>query len=370
MSFVNDLFGGSEPDYSGMNRAAERSAALGDRSFDWFTKEYARTAPDRQKAQQEASAITQAQLATMEQQNALAKDYSDYNKSTFRPLEQRMVADAQAYDTPERRKAEADAAVADVNSQVAQQRQATQMDLARSGVSPESMKSQALMASGDINAARLAAGAASGARSKVEATGYARMADAASLGRGLPSAQATAVQTGIQAGSAGLGASQAGLSAGMSGAGLMQTGFQQGLQGAGQAGSIFGKVGDLQSATRGQNLDFQARMFDSAMKGMGGMMASDPKVKKNRKVVKPADSMEGLRKTPIEDWQYDPTKGGPEDGDTVRTGPMADAANKNLGDDVAPNGEMLNVASMLGVVANSVKDVDARLSKLEQRKAA
>jgi hypothetical protein len=370
MSFINDLFGGSEPDYSGMNRAAEKSADVGERAFQWFEKEYARTAPDRQKAQEEASAITAAQLEAMKTQTALAKDYDTYNKEVFRPLETSMVESAKAYDTPEKRAAAATEATADVNAQVAQQRQATQMDLARSGVSPEGMKSQALMASGDINAAKVAAGAAGAARRNVEATGYARMADAAHLGRGLASAQATAVQTGVQAGSAALGASGAGLAAGQSGASMMGAGFNTQMAGYGQQGNIFGKVGSLQSATRGQNLDFQASMYDSTMKGMSAMMASDPKVKKNRKVVDPEASMAGLRKTPIENWQYDPAKGGPEDGDAVRTGAMADAANENLGEDVAPGGKLLDVASMVGVVANSVKNIDKRLSKLEQRKAA
>jgi hypothetical protein len=351
------------PDTSGMNRAAELSAQLGQRAFDWFTAEYARTAPDRAKAQEEASAATAAQLDAMHTQTALAKDYDTYNKTTFRPLEQRMVQEAQAYDTPERRQAAADAAVADVNSMVAAQRQATQMDLARSGVSPESMKSQALMASGDINATRVAAGAARDARRNVEATGYARMADAANMGRGLPSAQATAVQTGVNAGSAAVGSSGAGLQAGMSGAGLMQTGFGLGLQGQGQAGSIFGNAASVQAQTRGQDLNFMSSIFGSYMK-------SDPNVKKNRKVIQPQASMEALRKTPIESWQYDPAKGGPADGDAVRTGPMADKVQQNMGDQVAPGGEMLNVASMLGVVANGLKDVDARLTKFEQRKAA
>lgn len=360
---VDAIFGGGGPDTSGMNTAALMSATLGNKAFDWFSQEYDRSKPDRDKAANEASQVTKAQLDTMAQQNELAKDYSDYNKETYRPLEQKIVSMAQAYDTPERRQEAADQAVADVNSQVGSQREATRQDLARAGVSPESMKSQALMASGDINASRAAAGAAGAARRTVESTGHAMMADAANLGRGLPSAQATAVQTGTNAGNSAVGASNASLAATQSGTPLMQSAFGTALAGQGQAGQIFGQQAGIQSQTRGQDLNFMSSVYGSFMK-------SDPAVKKNRKVVKPEASMAALRDTPIESWQYDPKKGGPEDGNAVRTGPMADRAQETMGDEVAPGGEMLNVASMLGVVANGLKDVDKRLSKLEPRKAA
>lgn len=366
MSFVSDmLFGKDEPDTSGINDAARMSAELGNKAFDWFTKEYDRTAPDRAKAQDEASQVTTAQLASMRQQDTLAKDYADYNKSTFRPLEQKMVADSQAYDTPERRQAAADAAVADVNSQVAQQRQATQMDLARSGVTPDSMQSQALMASGDINAARVAAGAASTARRNVEATGYARMADAVNLGRNLPSAQATAVQTGVQAGQGALAGSQAGMAAGQAGTGLMQSGFSTAMQGQGQSGALFGKAADIDNTTRGQNLNFLSSIYGSTMK------ASDPKVKSDRKAVSTASMLDAIEKTPVESWKYDPEKGGPDDGGQTHVGPMADRVQAMMGDGAAPGGKVVDLVSMNGVTMGAVQELAKRVKKLESnRKAA
>ena len=351
------------PDTSGVNAAAVQQAALAKEALDWFKQEYAATAGQRQQAANDASAVAKAQLESMQTQTTLAKDYDTYNKTTFRPLEQRMVSEAQNYDTPERRNSEAAAAVADVNMQVAAQREAGRRELSSYGIAPDATKSMALMSSGDINAARVAAGAAGGARRQVEATGYARMADAANLGRGLPSAQATAVQTGTAAGNAAVGASRAGLDASMSGAGLMQSGFNTAQQGYQSSGQLYGRAADIENTATGQNLNFMGSVFGSYMK-------SDPKVKKDRRVVKPEASMDGLRKTDIENWRYDPKKGGPEDGDAVRTGPMADEAQEHLGDDVAPDGELLNVASMLGVVANAVKDVDARLQRVESRTAA
>lgn len=353
--------GGDTPDNSGVNEAARRNAELSDKAFNWFTAEYERTAPDRQKAADEASAVTQANLQNMQQQTELAKEYADYNRSTFRPLEQRIVADSTAYDTPERRQAAADAAVADVNQAVAQQRDARMADLASYGVAPDSARSQSAMASGGINASKAVASAAKGARDKVEATGRAMMADAANLGRGLPSAQATAVQTGTAAGNSAVGASNASLGASMSGASLMQQGFNTAQQGYNSAGQLYGRAADIENSSTGNLLNFTGSVFNSYA---NMKTKSDPAVKKNRRPISPEASMAALRKTNIEEWEYDPEKGGPDDGGRKRIGPMADEVQENMGDDVAPNGELLNVASMLGVVANAVKNVDRRLSRL------
>lgn len=362
---VDFVFGGDKPDTSGINYQAVESAKLGRDAFEWFKDFTQETKPQRDQAAADASAVAKGQLATMATQNELAKDYADYNRSTFRPLEQRMVSEAPAYDTPERRNAEADRAVADVTMQAARAREATRAELGSYGIAPDAMKSQALMASGDINTARMAAGAASGARRQVEATGYARMADAANLGRNLPSAQATAVSTGTQAGNSAVNAGNASLNATTSGAGLMQTGFNTALAGSGQAGQLYGRVADIESASRGQDLGFLSSVYGSYTK-----IPSDPKVKKDRKPESPTASMAALRETPIESWKYDTAKGGPEDGGQTRIGPMADAANETMGDEVAPGGKLLDVASMVSVIGNAVKDIDKRLVRMEQRKAA
>lgn len=348
---------GDAPDTSGMNQAAAANAELARKAFEWFSQEYAKTAPDRERAATEASQVTQANLDNMRQQTELSKEYADYNRSTFRPLEQRLVQEAQDYNTAERRQAAADGAVADVNQAIAQQREARMADLASFGIAPDSARSQSAMASGGINASKAVASAAKGARDKVEATGRAMMADAALMGRNLPSAQATAVQTATGAGAGAVGASQAGLGAVQSGAGLMQTGFSTAMQGNQSAGSLYGQAAQIDSSTRGQNMDFLGNAFNSYMK------YSSPKVKKGRKPVEPEASMAALRETPIESWEYDPAKGGPDDGGKRHIGPMADKTKETMGEEVAPGGQMLDVASMVGVVANAVKNIDQRLSR-------
>lgn len=351
------------PDTSGINAAAVQSAQLGQDALNWFKGEYARTQGQRDASTAIDNQVAQAQLASMQQQTSIAKDYYDYSKGTFRPLEEKLVADAQAYDTPERRAAAAEAAVADVNKQAAAQRQAATASMASYGGAVDGAKMASILDSGAVNTAKVAAGAAKAARDRVEDVGFARMSDAANMGRGLPSAQTAAITTGTQAGNSAVGAAGAGLAAANSGAGMMQTGFAQGMQGAGQAGQLYGTAAGIDAQTRGQDLNFMSSVFGSFMK-------SDPKVKKDRKPVTPEASMAALRDLPIESWKYDTDKGGPEDGGRTRIGPMADAANEEMGEEVAPGGELLNVASMMGVVANAVKNLDQRVARMEQRKVA
>jgi hypothetical protein len=364
MGLLSGLFGGDTPQNKGLNKAAEANAKLSKEAFDWFKQEYVRTTPQREAAEAVADQSAKANLDAQVKQNQIADEYNTYNKETYRPLEKRLVADAQSYDTPARQQQEADKAVADVNAQASSQREAAARDLASYGIAPDSGKSMSLLQSGDINTSRLAAAAATGARDRVQATGYARMADAANLGRNLPSSQATAVQTGIQAGNSAVGNQSAGLAATNSGAALMGQGFNTAIQGNQSAGNLYGQQLQADVTSRGQTLQFLGDLAG------GAKSKSSPKIKKNRKVIDPEASMEALRGVPMESWEYDPKKGGPDDGGKPHQGPMADKVQKKMGDDVAPDGKLLDIASMLSVVANSVKNIDKRMSILENRKAA
>jgi hypothetical protein len=147
-----------------------------------------------------ASKVADAQIRSMEQNDALAAEYADYNRTTFRPLEKSIVADAEGYDTPEKRNAAALAAQADVNKGFAAKNAATARTLASNGVNPASTRAMSVMEGDGVNQALGGAAAAYAARKGVETTGFARKLDAASLGRNLPSAQATSAQIALQAG--------------------------------------------------------------------------------------------------------------------------------------------------------------------------
>lgn len=243
----------SAPDTSGMNAAALAQSKLSSDQLDWFKKVYDESAPDRAQAKVNAQKVTDANLSMMDTQTAIAKDYNDHNKSTFRPLEKGIVADAQAYDTQGRRDSEAGKAMADVTQQLDIADQSQQRDLERAGVDPSSGRALALKGAQGLNLASIKAGAGMKARNAVETQGFARRMDAASLGRGLSSAQATAAGLSLNAGSAGLNSSMTPIQVTSSGAGLMQSGFSGAMQGNSSAGNMFGNIAGIQNQANASN---------------------------------------------------------------------------------------------------------------------
>jgi hypothetical protein len=105
---------GSKTDTSGMNSAALANSQVAKDALDWYREAYADQAPLRQQAADKALAVSDAQLASMKQNDAISNDYWNYQKDTFRPLEGKIIADAQSFDSPERQNQNAAKATADV----------------------------------------------------------------------------------------------------------------------------------------------------------------------------------------------------------------------------------------------------------------
>ena len=106
------------PDYSGMNKAAEANAEVAKEALDWYKQAYKEQAPLREAAAAKANAVSDAQLASMQQNDAISKDYWNYQQSTFRPMERAIVESAQNYDTESRRDQKAGEAIASVQQQI------------------------------------------------------------------------------------------------------------------------------------------------------------------------------------------------------------------------------------------------------------
>ena len=229
----------SGPDNSGLNQAALDSTALSKESLDWFKQEYAATAPDRADATARANAVSDAQLAGMEFATQAARDADTRNKTVFQPLEDKIVADAQAYDTEGRRMQAANEARASVETAYGNAQDGLNRTLQRQGVTPGSGRSLALMQDANLGKVKAITGATSDAVKNVEAQGYARMQDAAALGKGVVGNQATQQQIATQAGTAATGAAGAGLSHGHGPAGAVDVGVQCLLRGQ-QRGAALG----------------------------------------------------------------------------------------------------------------------------------
>lgn len=353
------------PDNSGINAAAAANAQLSKEAFAWYKDEYERTRPQREQSQALADEVAQAQLASAKQQDLISQDYWKYQKDTFRPLEQGIVDAAENYDNPNRRQAEADAAVADVNMQVAAQRAAGARELARAGVSPESTKSLAIMEAGNIGAAKAAAGASSQARRNVELQGYARKMDAANLGRGLASSQATSAQVATQTGNAAVGNSTQANATNMSGAGLMNQGFSTAIQGNQSAGSLYNMAAQNSLQARGQDLNFLSSAMGSAATAYAAP-TSDVNVKDNTgKIMEPAKALGAIVDTPVhEDWTYSPEKGGPDDGGQPHTGPMAQDVKRTMGEKAAPKGKKIDLVTMNGILLAGIQGLNEKVEQL------
>ena len=252
--------GNDAPDYAPLanasNAAADKMAVLGQQQLDFSKKQYDENAPLIRD-------IATKQGLMLDQQMAQGKDYYDYNKETFRPLEQGMVADAQAFDTDAYRNQLATKAAADSGLAFGMQNQAQERRMASMGVNPNSGRFQGMAQQSGLMQSANRAGAMTGTRERAQQMGHARKMDAAGLGRGLAGAS-----TGAYAGAINAGNSAAG-NYGMAG--------QQYLQGMGQGSATIGSGMNMQLSGLGNVLNSQTEMAvnaadNSFLGNVGGIM--------------------------------------------------------------------------------------------------
>jgi hypothetical protein len=241
------------PDQSGVNAAAIANAEISKEALDFYKQVYAEQAPARAEAAAVAKEVSQRQLESSKLNDEISKDYWDYQKNTFRPLEEGIVAEAQAYDTAERREAEAGTAVADVGMQAQVARDAQTRQQQRMGVNPNSGAAVSMQNVLSIGDAAAKAGAAGAARKNVETVGRAMKMDAASLGRNLASSQATSASVALSAGDRAVVNASAPQQQAQSAASMMGQGFQTSINGNSSAGQLFGQAANAQAGADAAN---------------------------------------------------------------------------------------------------------------------
>jgi hypothetical protein len=243
----------STPDMSAANTAAAASAQNGADALAWYKQMYADSAGDRATAATDAHAVSAAQLAQMQEQSRIASDYDQYNRTTFRPLEQGIVSDAENFDTEGKREELAGKAVADVSEASGAARAAESRQMARMGINPND-GAYAGEATQRGNATLLAeAGAATKARSDAMTLGHAYKMDAASLGRGLASNQVASANASINAGNSSAFNAGLPLSQQQQQAAMMGAGYGYGIQGNQVAGNIYGNIAGTQAGVDSSN---------------------------------------------------------------------------------------------------------------------
>lgn len=230
------------PDYTPLANASKEAAeimrGLGEKQLAFSEKMYNENSPLLKD-------IATKQGAMMDQQMAQGKDYYDYLKDTYRPVEKGIVADALSFDTDAYRNSLATKAAADSGVAFNRTRQANERAMASMGVNPNSARFQGIGSQAALMQSANRAGAMTGARERAQQTGYARKLDAAGLGRNLSGASTAAYGSAANAGnSAGANYQSAGLN--------HLTGMGQGAStiGQGQSMNITGLSNVLNNQTK------------------------------------------------------------------------------------------------------------------------
>ncbi|QCP84323.1 tail fiber domain-containing protein [Cereibacter sphaeroides] len=297
--------------------------------------------PDPQigKAALETAETGRRYLAWMQDQakvtNEWAAEDRDRQQSVFVPLEDQYIAEAKAYDSPERRQAAVAQAVADVRQQSALARGQQQRQLSAMGVNPSSGRFASEARKTATSEALAAAGASNTARRQVEATAEGKMANAINLGKGLAVNPATSMQ--ISNGAA-------------------SSGFQGAMQGTQAQGSMLNQ--QYQNQLSAYNAQQQsAAGFGQAIGMLGGawLMSSSEEVKENKRPVHGVlDAVKELR---VEKWQYKPGEG--DGGEHI--GPYAEefTAKTGLG-----NGKEISIIDALGINMGATKELAGQVEEL------
>lgn len=162
---------------------------------------YTDGAGDRAFASDRARTVSNAQDADRIKYNAL-QDEQIVRGRRYQGVEDQMLSDAQAYDTPQRREKFAGEAMAGVGSQIDAETEAGNRALASRGVDPSSGASVSMARRSAVTGGAIKASAGNTARNQVETLGYARKMDAVGLGKGLVGNQATQAGLGLNSANA------------------------------------------------------------------------------------------------------------------------------------------------------------------------
>ncbi len=195
--------------------------------------------------------------------------------------------------------------------------------------------------------------------------------DAANLGRGLASSQATSAGLALTAGnnSASNAASTGGITA--QGAALMNSGYSGAQQGLSNAAQTYGAIAKT-----------QAQSSDSGMWGALGSVAgsfagsangskliasafSDVNMKENIAPMDPDEALAQVDATPVSTYNYKVGTPGAEDAGTAQTvGPMAQDVKKTMGEKFAPKGKKIDLIAMNGITMAAVQGLNNKLNRV------
>lgn len=346
-----------------IGKAALKEAELGE---EWLkiSKEQFAVANKRQTEQDKLAAqVTQQQLDASKQAQGWAKEDRERYKSVFQPLQDQFIDTAQNWDSAERQDKLAAEAKADVMTNAAQQRGATQRAQAGMGVNPTSGRYAGVDRAGEQATTLAAAGAQNMSRNQVRKEGVAMKADAVNLGNGLAVNPASSLGLGVSAGSSAMGTTSANNAQAAGNTGILQNGYNTAMNGYSNQASIlnqqYGNQLNAWNAQQQANATATSGLFSGigSLAGMGTMafMMSSKDVKEDKEPVEGA--LDAVESMPVEQWKY---KDGVADGGR-HIGPYAEDFQRATG---KGDGKSIPVVDAVGVTMKAVQELSAKVDKI------
>lgn len=288
--------------------------------------------------------------------NAWAAEDRERYTSVFQPLQDDYIEEAQNWDSAERKDARASEAIADVRQQqkiadATRTRQAMAM-----GVNPNSGRFQSATAKASTDSALAAAGAGNMARRQVETEAEAKMANAINMGNGLAVNPGTSIGLSNGAMSTGVSAAQQGYSSQGS---MLNAQYQNQLSAYNSSQSALGGLMSGLGMIGGAYLmSSSSKDFKENKRGVGVRPAGQKKGAAPGAESSDAAAMDAVRQMPVERWNY--KSGIADEGEHI--GPYAEDFQKATG---IGDGKTIDVISQIGVSMGAIRDLDARMARLE-----
>ena len=353
-----------EPDKN-IGRAARMQAETG-KAWLGFAKDQFAIANKRQESLDATTLkIGNQQIEASDRAMLASQQDRDRYTSTFIPMQDRFIAEANAYDSPERQAQVAAEARADVETSLAERKGAGARQAASMGVSPASGRYAGIDRATDLQGALAGAGAENNARKMVQDRGMALRADAINMGNGLPAQSAAAAGLGLTAGNSVLAGQQGANAQAIGATSIMENGYRGAMAGyAGQASTLNSLYGN-QLAAWNANQQAESSGISGLFQGIGSIAGaaitlSSKHAKHKAKKVAEGAALEAIKGLPIQSWNYKPGLGA-DKGEGRHIGPYAQDFTKATG---SGDGTVLHLADAVGVTMAAVKDVDAKLEAM------
>ena len=379
-SFVGDALGGlfgdapEAPDYSGIANANEKSAQLAKEAADnqlAFSKDqYAFLQPYLKSQLQTGQDVAAQQLADSKKASERSDEQWGQYQKTFQPIEEKMAKDAMDYGGEADQERATGQAAADVSQQFQSQREAAQRQLASMGVKPNSGTFMAQSRESDAAEAAARAAAMTGTRQAVKDKGVSLRAGAAAFGRNQTNTAGQQVGISTGTGSAATQSAGAGVGSTLAAGSSLNAGYGAQIGAANSAVQANLGLGGLMNSAYG----IQAQQAGAGMAGLGsligagiGAYAMNPKAfsskgfKEDGEPVSSEEAVDAFKRIPVESWKY---KDGIADGGR-HVGPYAEDVQRELGDEVAPGGKVIDLVSMSGAQTAAIKGLADKLEQQE-----